>query len=128
MVFINTVTAGYSALQCLWWREQDSVQANPWTKSWFRHHKTCRAVNQRTVLNQPFKGIIKITLLYQYCIVRKLYGKDNFKCLMPLDEDTTDNAAKAYEYASCCNYSVCIHIHSATTYQPFKVLCQIFYI
>ena len=29
-----------------------------------------------TVLNQPFKDIIKITLLYQYCIVRKLYGKD----------------------------------------------------
>ena len=81
-----------------------------------------------TVLNQPFKDIIKITLLYQYCIVRKLYGKDNFKCLMPPDEDTTDNAAKAYGYASCCNYSVCIHIRSATTYQPFKVLCQIFYI
>ena len=41
-----------------------------------------------TVLNQPFKDIIKITLLYQYCIVRKLYGKDKFKCLMPPDEDT----------------------------------------
>ena len=41
-----------------------------------------------TVLNQPFKDIIKITLLYQYCIVRKLYGRDNFKCLMPPDEDT----------------------------------------
>ena len=44
--------------------------------------------NPGTVLNQPFKDIIKITLLYQYCIVRKLYGKDNFKCLMPPDEDT----------------------------------------
>ena len=94
----------------------------------FVHNKTYRAVNPVHCINQPFKDIIKITLLYQYCIVRKLYGKDNFKCLMPLDEDTTDNAAKAYGYASCCNYSVCIHIHSATTYQPFKVLCQIFYI
>lgn len=42
----------------------------------FVHNKTCRAVNPGTVLNQPFKDIIKITLLYQYCIVRKLYGKD----------------------------------------------------
>ena len=42
----------------------------------FVHNKTYRAVNPVHCINQPFKDIIKITLLYQYCIVRKLYGKD----------------------------------------------------
>ena len=118
----------------LWFEE--SIDHKLWTQEILsRYQKLAvsdssdlRLVSSRHSINQPFKDIIKITLLYQYCIVRKLYGKDKFKCLMPLDEDTDRSICRRRMGTPSTINPVCIHIHSATTYQPFKVLCQIFYI
>ena len=77
MLFINTVSLDYSALQCLLMTSARlSSGKSPELSLDFVHNKTYRAVNPGHCINQPFKDIIKITLLYQYCIVRKLYGKD----------------------------------------------------